>query len=136
MGLKKAFLSAFVAIAVLGLLALTFGAQAATPPQAAGRVYADDQLWATFGTATLPPGPSNSFDTLYHFPGTDLIPVSNAGPMNPLYNGGRWMVENVAFTRSELSQFTDGQQVLDAAARGSVTISGPVQYFQCPLFPL
>ena len=137
MNANRSMATAALAVAVLGLLLSTTGAMAGTPPKAAGRVYADDQLWATFATANLPPGPSVSFDTLYHFPGLpDLVPVANAGPTNPNYNGGRWMVENVAFTGMDPTQFTDQQQILDNASLGLLSISGPVQYFECPLLPL
>ena len=87
-------------------------------------------------TTSLPPGPANSFDQLYHFPGTDLIALSNAGPGNPAYNGGRWAVYNVMFTGMQPTQFTDNAQLTSAAAMGLVTITGPVQYVQCPLLPL
>ena len=133
----KALLAALIGVAVFSLVAPTFGALAATPPQAAGRIYADDQLWATFGTATLPPGPTNSFDQLYAFPGTSLIEVSDAGPGSPLYRGGRWEVHDVTFAPGmNPVQYTNAQAILDAAAAGQVTISGPVMYFDCPLFPL
>lgn len=133
----KALLAALVGIAVLGLVAPTFGASAATPPQAAGRIYADNQLWATFGTANLPPGPTGSFDQLYAFPGTNLIEVSDAGPGSPLYNGGRWEVHDVTFAPGMMPvQYTNAQAILDAAAAGQLTISGPVKYFDCPLFHL
>src|SRR5574337_231538 len=106
MNANRGALVAMLGLALLGLIVSSTGARA-TPPQASGRIYADDQLWATFVTTPLPPGPSNSFDQLYHFPGTSLIPLSNAGPGNPDYKGGRWMVFNVAFTGMAPTQFTD-----------------------------
>lgn len=134
---KKALLAVLIGVAVFSLVAPTFGATASPPPQAAGRIYADDQLWATFGTANLPPGPTNSFDKLYAFPGTSLIEVSDAGPGNPAYNGGRWEVHDVMFAAGATPvQYTNAQAILDAAAAGQLTISGPVMYFDCPLFSL
>lgn len=137
MNVRRAVIAAFVGVAVFSLLAPALGAMAAPPPKAAGRIYADDQLWATFAATNLPPGPSHSFDQLYEFPGTSLIPVSDAGPGNPAYHGGRWEVHDVTFAMGvSPMQFTDAQAVLAAAAAGQVTISGPVTYFECPLFHL
>ncbi len=132
-----AWLAALIGVAVFALLAPAMGASAAPPPQAAGRIYADDQLWATFATTNLPPGPTGSFDQLYAFPGTTLIEVSDAGPGSPLYHGGRWEVHDVTFAAGVTPvQYTNAQAILDAAAAGQLTISGPVMYFDCPLFPL
>lgn len=132
----KALLAALVGVALFSLLAPAFGA-AATPPQAAGRIYADNELWATFATTNLPPGPTHSFDQLYAFPGTSLVEVSDAAPTSVGYHGGRWEVHDVTFAAGvNPVQYTNAQAILDAAAAGQLTISGPVMYFDCPLFPL
>jgi hypothetical protein len=109
----------------------------ASPPQASLRVYADDRLWASFSATDLNPGPAVSLDRIYVFPGTDLVPVADAGPGNPAYHGGRWEVHAVTFESGvSPTQFTDGGQVLDALAKSLASVSGPVKYFECPLLPL
>ncbi len=123
---------------VVGVLALAFLANAATaaPDRAQGRVYANDRLWATFGTADFKHAPANSVDVIFVFPGTTLIPVAEASPGDPDYNGGRWDVREVRFTGIAETQFTNDEDVWYHAALGHLEISGNVRYFQCPLFPL
>jgi len=127
---------ALVALLALGLLA--GAAVAKAPDRAAGRVYADGELWATFGTATFErASPAPSQDQIYVFPGTDLVPVGEASPGNRDYNGGHWAVHEVAFADGVTPyQFTNDEDLLAAEANGELTISEPVKYFQCPLFAL
>lgn len=57
-----------------------------------GRIYADNEVWATKDVADLPlPNDNNeqSYDKLFPSLGTDLLAVAEAGPGNPDYNGGR-----------------------------------------------
>ena len=127
--------AAVVALLALGLLA--GAASAAAPDRAGGRVYANGELWATFGTADFDSAPWQSVDVIYVFPGTDLLPVGEAAPGDSDYNGGHWEVHEVTFADGVTpEQFTAIEDVLDAEAAGDLTIGGAVKYFQCPLFAL
>ncbi len=115
---------AVLVMAFLGAAFLAGVASAAASDRAAGRIYGDDVLWATFVPTTLQPGPEQSFNMLYSFPGTGFISVTNSLSGDSDYRGGRWQVTNDA-------------DVLAAAASGHVTISAsPVAYVLCPLFTL
>lgn len=127
--------AAVVAIMALGLLA--GAASAAAPDRAAGRVYANGELWATFGTADFKNAPAQSVDMIFVFPGTDLVPVGEASPGDPDYSGGHWEVHAVTFADGIVPhQFTSDEDLLAAAAAGELTVGGVVRYFQCPLFAL
>src|SRR3990172_1162566 len=88
------------AMAVLGM-ALVLGV-ALAPSASAGAqrvenaIWADGRLWGTIGTPAVLPGnaPLGSFDKLFMFTNSNnpagQKPVSEAGPGNPAYNGGRW----------------------------------------------
>jgi len=135
MNVKRGTVSAF-AIATLAVALLANVASATPPPQATGRVYADDQLWATFATNDIKGGPSQSLDKIFVFPGTELVPVGEAGPGENDYNGGRWDVRAVAFTGMSPTQFTNDEDIWYHASLGHLTISGTVKMFHCPLFKL
>ncbi|HEX9709187.1 MAG TPA: hypothetical protein VGB42_04380 [Candidatus Thermoplasmatota archaeon] len=125
-------------VAVVGLLALGLVAGASmakAPDRAEGRVYANGELWATFGTADFKNAPSPSVDNIYVFPDNpDLVPVGEASPGDADYNGGRWAVHLVTFTGMDPVQFTSDEELLAHAA--DLSISGVVRNFQCPLFAL
>jgi hypothetical protein len=128
-----------VAVLVVVLLGAAFLANVAAgkaSDRAAGRIYGDDVLWATFVPTTLEPGPEGSFNALYAFPGTGLVSVTDSLPQDADYRGGRWQVYAVSFTGMAPTQFTNDADVLAAAAAGDVSISGPVSYVLCPLFTL
>ncbi len=127
-------------VAVGVLLALAFVAQvaaAAAPERAAGRIYGDDELWATFVTGDLPAGPSGSFNLLYAFPGTSLVSVTDSVPGDVDYRGGRWQVFAVTFAGMEPTQFTNDVDILYHASLSNLSISAePIRYVSCPLFSL
>src|SRR6266700_3337229 len=128
---------AVLVMAFLGAAFLAGVASAAASDRAAGRIYGDDVLWATFVPTTLHPGPEQSFNRLYSFPGTGFISVTNSLPGDSDYRGGRWQVYAVTFGDIAPMQFTNDADVLAAAAAGHVTISAdPVAYVLCPLFTL
>lgn len=129
------------ALVAAGLIvALAFIANvgsAMAPGRAAGRIYGDGELWATFVTTDLGPGPDRSFNLLYAFPGTGLISITDSVPGDVDYRGGRWQVFAVTFTGIEPTQFTNDADVLHHAALGHLSISAePVRYVSCPLFSL
>ncbi|HYV08106.1 MAG TPA: hypothetical protein VEL81_00805 [Thermoplasmata archaeon] len=126
-----------VVVALLGAAFLANVASARAPEPAAGRIYGDDVVWATFVPTGLNPGPEESFNTLYAFPGTGLISVTNSLPGDADYRGGRWQVYAVTFVDMPATQFTNDGDVLAAAVAGHVTISAsPVSFVLCPLFAL
>jgi hypothetical protein len=96
-----------------------------------GAIYANDVLFETIGTPTELQD-RGQFNTLYNL-GGDLASVSDAGPGDPGYRGGRWEVRQVTFVTIDPTQFTNEQQILDAEAAGQIEISDVVQRFECPL---
>lgn len=125
-------------LAVVGLLAfgiLAGAAAAKAPDRAGGRVYANGEVWATFGTADFKNAPDQSVDNIYVFPDNpELLPVGEASPGDSDYSGGRWAVHAVTFTGIDPVQFTSDEDLL--AHADDLSISGVVRNFQCPLFPL
>lgn len=109
-------------------------------------VYADGVAWGTKGTALLPaPNDSNeqSFDALYVIVGgaEGQLPVSEAGPGNPDYNGGRWLTHTATWKEgstpvlltsyADLMMHADDLEIVLGSPAG-----GPPAYFQCPLLPV
>lgn len=140
------------------LTALLLGAAAhADPgqPNFMPSVWGDGQVWGTKGTTTLPaPTPANrqSFDALYVVTNSNnpqgQLPVSEAAPGNPDYNGGRWFTHTVEWTEAGflahgtvpiLKSLVD---IRHHEALGHLVITpgsfpgGPAVYFQCPLLPV
>jgi hypothetical protein len=115
-------------------------------PNFAPGVYADGVAWGTKGTAFLPaPNDSNlqSYDALYVVVGgvEEQLPVSEAGPGNPDYNGGRWLTHTATWKEGStpvlLTSYADLMTHADdlEIALGSPE-GGPPAYFQCPLLPV
>jgi len=129
-GLLTALLVAVLASAFLA------NASAAAPARAAIRVYANDVVWASFDAADFKPAPAQSLDKIYVLQGEGLMPVAEASPGDPEYNGGRWEVHMVSFTGMAPTQFTNDEDLLDHASLGHLTIGDPVRYFECPILPL
>ena len=131
------------------MLALAFAVVllvvAAVPAFAGGpnfgeAIYADGVAWGTKGNGPLPaPNENNrqSFDGLYKFTNgvEGQLPVAEAGPGNPAYNGGRWIEYFVTFTGTPelVKSYSDLSALVDA---GLVTIVESGNYFQCPLLPV
>ncbi len=145
-------------IAVVLLLALVAALPAAADPGKPNfgpAIYADGETWGTKGAAALPaPNDNNvqSFDKLYVIvngaPGQ--LPVGEAAPGNPAFNGGRWFTHTVAWTAEGLAAH-DPLPVLMSeddielhAGLGHLTITAgspggpgaPPDYFECPLLPV
>jgi len=112
---------------ILSLASIVF-AQAGPP---GGMIYANDELFRTVGTPTDLPehGP---FDAIYVL-GNGLAAVSESAPGDRDYNGGRWEVHMVTFETIESTQFTNDDDLLDAASRDEVSIGPVVRRFECPL---
>jgi hypothetical protein len=120
-------LAAALAVMILSMASIVF-AQAGPP---GGMIYANDELFRTVGTPTDLPehGP---FDAIYVL-GDGLAAVSESAPGDRDYNGGRWEVHMVTFETIEPTQFTNADDLLDAASRDEVSIGPVVRRFVCPL---
>lgn len=140
---------------VLGASLILASVASAAGPTFAPAIYADGEVWSTQAVTQLPApnGRNNhSFDQLFVITNSNnpdgQLPVSEAGPGNPHYNGGRWLTKTVTWTQSGfdahgtvpvLKSYDD---VLLHQSLGHLTISdgspegGPPNYFLCPLLPV
>jgi hypothetical protein len=117
-------------------------------------VYGDGEVWGTKGTTALPaPTPANrqSFDNLYVVTNSNnpqgQLPVSEAAPRNPEYNGGRWFTHTVEWTAAGFQAhgivpvLTSDEDIDLHQSLGHLVVTpgsfpnGPPVYFQCPLLP-
>ena len=117
--------------------------------------YGDGEVWGTKGTTTLPaPNEHNrqSFDVLYVITNSNnpqgQLPVSEAAPGNPNYNGGRWFTHTVDWTdagfiaHGTVPVLKSLEDIEHHLSLGHVVITqgsfpgGPPRYFQCPLLPV
>lgn len=150
MTLKHASLAA-----ALGLLTLTSVLHADPgKPNFMPSLYGDGEVWGTKGTTTLPaPNEHNlqSFDALYVITNSNnpqgQLPVAQAAPGNPNYNGGRWFTHSVEWTAEGFMHHGivpvlmsyDDIQLHEGLGHLVVTPGsfpgGPPVYFQCPMLP-
>jgi hypothetical protein len=137
--------------------ALTFSIAHALPgkPDFAPHIYADGVMWGTKVTAMLngPNGHNDqSFDKLFvitnsNNPG-DQLPVGEAAPGNPAFNGGRWWTHTVEWTSEGFSYhgtvpiLMSYDDIMMYESMGHLTITEgtpgppPPDYFLCPLLPV
>jgi len=123
----------------------------AAQPNFMPALYGDGQVWGTKGTTSLPePTADNlqSFDKLYvitnfNDPNATQLPVSEAAPGNPNYNGGRWSLQFVTWTAAGFMAYggyapvlKSGEEVTYNAQMGYLEIVSASTYFQCPLLPV
>lgn len=137
------------------ILILAFAAPAyASAPNFGPAIYGDGQVWGTKGTATLPaPTEDNlqSFDGIYIFINSNnpdgQLPVAEAAPGNPNFNGGRWIAYTVEWTDAAFAAYgtvpllKSFDEVMYHHALGDLDIvlghpARPSPYFQCPLLPV
>jgi hypothetical protein len=149
-----AILAVAIGLAACGTQLDDVTLQPQSAPAFMPRIYADGEVWGTKGNSTLPaPNDSNeqSFDKLFKITNRNnpagQLPVSEAGPGNPLYNGGRWSAYTVQWTPAAFAELgtvpvlTSYDDVMQQQALGHLTItqgdpSGAYPYFQCPLLPV
>ena len=125
-------------------------------PDFSPALYGDGELWGTKTTTVLPaPNEYNvqSFDKLLVIVNgaSGQLPVAEAAPRNPDYNGGRWFTHTALWTSEGMDAYRDlgGIPVLRSYAEaieqyqlGHLVITpgsfpgGPPAYFQCPLLPV
>jgi hypothetical protein len=148
---------AAVLTALVLTAALAFSTAFAMPgkPDFAPRIYADGVAWGTKVTTLLPePMGMNydSFDKLFvitnsNNPG-DQLPVGEAGPGSPDYNGGRWWTHTVEWTSEGFSHhgtvpiLMSYDDIMLHEGLGHLTITEgtpgppPPDFFSCPLLPV
>lgn len=133
---RRGYLKASAVASGLALGVVATGPAAAAPPEFAGRIYADGDVWATKAVADLPlPTDDNaqSYDKLFPSPGTDLLAVAEAAPGEPAYNGGRWAVHPLTW-HVEPTQLESDAAVHHYASEGYVSFPEEAQdAFECPL---
>lgn len=139
--------------AAAACLVLLAGGASAQQPNFSAAVYGDGQVWGTKGTTGLPaakPQTVQSYDKLFVIinGAAGQLPVSEAAPGNPLYNGGRWFTHTVMWTAEGIAAHDPLPVLMSydeimlhlslghlAIAPGS-PVGGPPDYFQCPLLPV
>jgi hypothetical protein len=120
----------YVAAFALAAISLSsFAIAQVGPPH--GTIYAHDVAYQTVGTPTELPN-QGKFDTIYVL-GGDLANVSDAAPGDMEFNGGRWEVRPIMWTGMSPTQFTNAEQIHQAAMAGQITIGDVVKRFVCPL---
>ena len=146
--MKKLLLLGLVAALAASASAYGAGSGGVTGPA----FYVDGELYRTVATPTdisHTGAPAHSFDTIYDFGGQQPN-VATAAPGDRDYNGGRWMVHEVAYNTSYAATVaahdTNGSGDLDSDAEvlaafadpgpGGATDAGVVKQFVCPVIKL
>lgn len=147
------FARKFLTVTVSSILLAVASLASADPgqPNFMPALFGDGQVWGTKGTTSLPePNSHNaqSFDKLYvvtnaNDPDAVQLPVSEAAPGNPDYNGGRWSLQLVTWTAAGFLAYggyapilMSGDDVLYNQQAGYLEIESGHTYFQCPLLPV
>ena len=126
---------------VIALLVIAAVPAFADAPNFGEAIYADGAAYGTKGLNPLPPPNGHndqSFDGLYTFGGdaaTGQLPVAEAAPGNPAYNGGRWSTHSVSW-HVEPVLVTSYAQLMALEQAGDVEIVATNNYFLCPLLPV
>jgi hypothetical protein len=143
------------ALVVVSMILIT-GLALANPgkPNFTPQLYADGKAWGTKGAASLPaPNEHNaqSFDKLFVFTNAPMgqMPVAEAAPRNPSYNGGRWFTHTATWTTAGATFYMGNLPILTSYGEikynmdmGYLMVSagspagGPPPYFECPLLPV
>jgi hypothetical protein len=124
------FISLLAVILAVSSMAFAEGKKLGPP---GGTIYAHDRMFKTIGTpATLPD--HGKFDTIYVL-GDGLANVADAAPGDKEFNGGRWEVHLVEFLTIPPTQFTNAEDIHDAAMSGEISIGPVVKRFECPMIP-
>lgn len=118
-------------------------------------LWADGQTWGSKGTTALPaPTEKNihSYDPLFVIINSNnpdgQLPVAEAAPGNPAFNGGRWITYTAWWTDDGFDEFgevpvvTSYAELMEYYDDGYLDFEmgspagGPPDYFQCPLLPV
>jgi len=152
--------------AVLGLGVTSSAAAAPGKPDFSPRIWGDGEQWGTKVTGVIRHPNEQSLDKFFVLTVKDgvngdvpegQLPVSEAAPGNPAYNGGRWWTYVAAWTQSGLDAHgsplplltrygpaDDPNSILFHANLGHIEISegppdgdgAPPEYFRCPMLPV
>lgn len=126
----------FAAIALLLTMAVSAVSAGGLGPPHTG-FWVDGDPYRTVGTPTDFSGtgaPDSSFDRIYRID-TQSMNVAEAKQGDRDYNGGRWMVLQVTWTRN-VHELRSAEEVLAAAGAGDLTIDpAPIREFLCPVIP-
>jgi hypothetical protein len=141
------------------LVTLTIALAAATAgagkPSFTPQIYADGAAWGTKATTELPePNAHNmqSYDKLFVITNSNnpdpQMPVGEAAPGNPDYNGGRWYTHTAVWTAAGFAAhgtvpiLMSYDDVMLHAGLGHLDITAgtpgppPPPFFSCPLLPV
>lgn len=135
---KLIFLSLFLSLA----LAVVAAPAAAEGPNFGPAIYADGRAWGTKGLGSLPPpngSNGQSFDMLFAFTNgvSGQLAVSEAGPGNPNYNGGRWNLQSAAWVEgAQPVLITSYDQLMMYVDAGLIEVASANTFFLCPLLPV
>lgn len=148
-------LSTLVIVLTLSLAVVTPALANAGKPSFTPNLWADGRQFGTKGAAVLPaPNGNNlqSFDKLFVITNSNnpegQMPVAEAAPGNPYYNGGRWYTHTVTWTEAGLSAhgtvpvLKSYADVMFHYQLGHLDITpgtfagGPPAFFECPLLPV
>ena len=140
---------------ICGLVMAAVGYAGPGKPSFGPELYADGKPWGTKATTVLPaPNENNrqSFDALYVITNSNnpegQLPVGEAAPGNPDYNGGRWFTHSVEWNAAGFQAhgivpvLMSYDDILFYYEAGQLEITpgsfpnGPPVYFQCPLLPV
>ena len=143
---------------LITLLTMAFAVPAfAAPgkPNFVPALWADGRTWGTKGAAILPPANAKnvqSFDKLFIITNSNnpdgQMPVAEAAPGNPNYNGGRWYTHTVEWTEAGfmahgvvpvLTSYADlmlHYQLGHLSIQAGSPAGGPPEFFECPLLPV
>jgi hypothetical protein len=134
-------ISFIVMVLALGLIMAIPAFAAPGKPDFSTGLYADGETWGTKGTTDLP-GPNGkndqSFDKLFVFTNGAMgqLPVAEAAPGNPDYNGGRWARYDAAWVGGTPEVLKSYDEVMDHVENGDIILVDAEVYFQCPLLPV
>ena len=140
---------------IVSILFTVTGSANPGKPSFEPELYADGEVWGTKGTTNLPaPNEHNlqSFDKLFVITNSNnpvgQMPVGEAAPGNPNYNGGRWFTHTAEWTQDGFWEhgivpvLTSYEEIMEQVDPGYLVITpgsfpnGPPVYFQCPLLPV
>lgn len=137
-------ITVFILVLTLGLVFATAASADPGKPNFSAGVYADGEAWGSKETTSLP-GPNGknnqSFDKIFVFTNgaEGQLPVGEAAPGNPNYNGGRWTVQQATWI-DELPHpemvLMSYDEVMFHYSLGHIIITDAETYFQCPLLPV
>lgn len=139
--LRKLTVLSLVLVFILALAATAYAAPG--KPNFGPAIFADGEVYGTKGTTSLPaPNEHNtqSFDKIFVFTNgaEGQLPVAEAAPGNPMYNGGRWAAQSATWIDDlphDKLVLTSYDEVMFHADLGHIIIEDAHNYFQCPLLP-